>query len=61
MSTTGNEASLKDIAQRCNVSIMTVSRAFRNGSVIHPETRKRILAAAEELHYHRRNRRFGGV
>ena len=57
MSTTGNEASLKDIAQRCNVSIMTVSRAFRNGSVIHPETRKRILAAAEELHYHRRNRR----
>ena len=57
MTTPEPETSLKDIARCCNVSIMTVSRAFRNGSVIHPETRKRILAAAEELHYHRRNRR----
>ena len=46
-----------DIARECGVSVMTVSRALRNGNV-QGETRKRILEAAERLGYHKRNK-FG--
>ncbi len=49
--------SLKDVAEYCNVSLMTVSRAFRKNSVIRPETRAMILAAAEKLNYRCGNRR----
>ena len=49
--------SLKDVAEYCNVSLMTVSRAFRKDSSIRPETRAKILSAAEKLNYRCGNRR----
>ncbi len=44
---------LKDIAKSLNVSVTTVSRALNDKFDINPETRKRILAKAEELNYRR--------
>lgn len=44
-------ATIKDIAKACGVSLMTVSRALRDNSVIKPETRKRILEEAERQGY----------
>ena len=42
---------IRDVAQRANVSPMTVSRVI-NGSVsVHPDTRARILVAIRELGY----------
>lgn len=43
--------SYKDIAEQAGVSQMTVSLSFRNSPTIRPETRDRVLAAAEELGY----------
>ncbi|MBO7741179.1 MAG: LacI family DNA-binding transcriptional regulator [Victivallales bacterium] len=43
--------SLKDVACECGVSVMTVSRAFRESSSILPATRDRILATAERMGY----------
>ncbi len=42
---------IKDVAQRANVSIATVSYAFNRRDAISPETRARVFAAAEELGY----------
>ena len=42
---------LKDIAQRLNISISTVSRAIRNSPDVKPETKKSILALVEEFNY----------
>jgi LacI family transcriptional regulator len=42
---------LRDIATRAGVSIMTVSRALRNDPEIAPGTRSRLLALAAELGY----------
>ena len=42
---------LKDIAKRCEVSAMTVSRALRNVPGVNPETRRKVLQAANELGY----------
>ena len=42
---------MKDIAQRANVSIVTVSRALNNKDDINPETKDRILKIARELDY----------
>ncbi len=42
---------MSDIARKAGVSPMTVSRAFKKGGLVQPETRARILAAAEELGY----------
>ena len=44
-------ATLKDIAKAAGVSAMSVSKALNNKQGISEETRKRILKAAEELHY----------
>jgi LacI family transcriptional regulator len=44
-------ATIKDIAQKLNISISTVSRALRNASDINADTKKTILALSEELHY----------
>ncbi len=41
-----------DVAQRAGVSQSAVSRCFRSGASIAPETRKRVIAAAEALGYH---------
>ncbi len=43
---------LHDVAQRANVSTMTVSRVINGSSHVSPETRKRVLAAVEAVGYH---------
>ncbi len=42
---------LKDIAEKLGVSIPTVSRALNNKSDIGEETKRKVLALAEELQY----------
>jgi LacI family transcriptional regulator len=42
---------IKELARRCGVSIGTVSRALNGYTDVAPETRRRILATAEELDY----------
>lgn len=44
-------ATLKDVAKLACVDVSTVSRALNNTSYVHPETKKRIYAAAKELGY----------
>jgi len=44
-------ATLKDVARIANVDISTVSRALNNTSYVHPDTKARVYAAAEELGY----------
>lgn len=43
---------IKDIAEKLQVSIATVSRALRNSSEIKKETKEAVLAMAESLDYH---------
>lgn len=45
-------ATLKDVARLACVDVSTVSRALNNTSYVHPDTKKRIYAAARELGYH---------
>jgi DNA-binding LacI/PurR family transcriptional regulator len=40
---------LKDVAERTNLSIATVSRALRNETGVAEETRKRIIEVAQEM------------
>jgi LacI family transcriptional regulator len=42
---------LKKLASQLNLSVSTVSKAFRNGYDINAETRDRILALAKKLNY----------
>ena len=42
---------IRDVAKQAGVTIGTVSRAFNGYADIRPETRKRILKAADELGY----------
>jgi LacI family transcriptional regulator len=44
-------STIKEIAQKANVSIATVSRALNDDPKVTEETRKRILAVSKELHY----------
>ncbi len=44
--------SLKDIAEKANVDISTVSRALANSPVVKEETKQRIFAMAKELGYY---------
>jgi DNA-binding LacI/PurR family transcriptional regulator len=44
-------ATIKDIAQRLNVSISTVSRALRNAPDVNEDTKAAVLDLAEELNY----------
>ncbi|MBU3744409.1 MAG: LacI family transcriptional regulator [Sediminibacterium sp.] len=46
-----NQATIKDIAQRLNISLSTVSRALRNAPDVNPGTRQAVLALSEELNY----------
>ena len=42
---------LKDLAKKLNLSVATVSRALADGPNIRPETKERVLKAAEEMNY----------
>lgn len=44
-------STLKDIADKLNLSVSTVSRAVNNKSYVKEETRKRVLKALEEYNY----------
>ncbi len=44
-------ATIQDVARAAGVSPITVSRVFRNGDNVRPETRQRVLQAASELNY----------
>lgn len=46
-----SNVSIKQLAEKCGVAVSTVSRAMNNRSEVSPETREKILAAAEELGY----------
>lgn len=48
----GGRPTSYDVAQRAGVSQSAVSRCFRPGSSIAPQTRQRVLAAAKALGYH---------
>ena len=43
---------LKDVARRAKVSVASASYALNGNGTINAATRKRVLAAAEELNYH---------
>ncbi len=45
------KATIKDVAREAGVSIATVSNAFRNQDVLHPQTREQVLSAAKRLNY----------
>ena len=45
------QATMKDIAAVAKVSVMTVSRAFRDDASVSPETRSRIRKTAEKMGY----------
>lgn len=45
------EATIRDVARRAAVSVASVSRALNGAANVHPDTRARILAAADELGY----------
>ncbi|MCC2979000.1 LacI family DNA-binding transcriptional regulator [Sphingomonas sp. IC4-52] len=45
------EATIRDVARRAAVSVASVSRALNGASNVHPDTRARVLAAADELGY----------
>ncbi len=44
--------SAHDVAERAGVSRSAVSRTFTPGASVSPETRERVLKAADELGYH---------
>ncbi len=46
------KVTIHDIAKEANVSVMTVTRAFKKNSVIKPETREKILKISEKYDYH---------
>lgn len=44
-------ANIRDVAQRAEVSIATVSRVVNGNRPVHPEIRERVLKAVQELGY----------
>lgn len=42
---------LKDVARLANVDVSTVSRALNNSGYVHPQTKRRIMEAVEQLSY----------
>ena len=49
----GHQVTIIDIARKLNLSKSTVSRALTGHPSVHPETRKAVLALAEEMDYQR--------
>lgn len=48
----GQSVTLTDVAKRAGVSVATASKALNDRSEVAPQTRRRVLAAAEELSFH---------
>ncbi|HKD96744.1 MAG TPA: LacI family DNA-binding transcriptional regulator [Micromonosporaceae bacterium] len=48
----GGSVTVNDVAQRAGVSPGTVSKALNGRGQLRPETRQRVIAAAEELGFH---------
>ncbi|OTN76807.1 hypothetical protein A5886_001886 [Enterococcus sp. 8G7_MSG3316] len=46
-----NRTTIRDVAKEANVSIATVSKALNGIDVVRPETKERVEAAADKLHY----------
>ena len=46
------KSTIRDVAKRAKVSLKSVSRVINHEPAVREETRKRVLAAIEELHYH---------
>jgi len=44
-------STIRDVARHAGVSIATVSRVMRDSESVRPDTRDRVVAAAEELQY----------
>ena len=42
---------IKDVAKYAGVSYSTVSRALADSSLVDAKTKKKVLRAAEEMHY----------
>ncbi|UAB73876.1 LacI family DNA-binding transcriptional regulator [Vibrio sp. SCSIO 43132] len=51
MSEKKGNVTIIDIAEKANVTNITVSRAFNKPELVKPETRERILAIAREMNY----------
>lgn len=49
--TNSSQVTIDQVAQYARVSISTVSRVLNGRDRVHPQTRERILAAIDELHY----------
>lgn len=47
----GSQATIKDVAKKAGVSVASAGRALGNYGKISDETKQKVLAAAEELHY----------
>lgn len=47
----GPPATIRDVARAANLSVASVSRALNGRDNVHPETRKRVLAAVTSLGY----------
>lgn len=50
-----SHVTIKDVAEYCGMSVMTVSRSLRHDGPVSPETRATVLAAAEALGYRNRS------
>jgi len=45
-------AKIQDVARLAGVSVSTVSRAFRDDTMIQEETRQRVLSVVKEMGYY---------
>jgi DNA-binding LacI/PurR family transcriptional regulator len=46
-----DQITIRDIALKLDISIATVSRAFRGAIGVNPETKKAVLERAKKLNY----------
>lgn len=47
----GHQVTMKEIAKKLGVSVSTISRALQDSPELHPDTKKRIVAMAQEMNY----------
>jgi LacI family transcriptional regulator len=47
----GHQVTMKEIAKKLGVSVSTVSRALKDSSELHPDTKKRIVEMAQSMNY----------